>query len=85
MTIKMSKIKSSVEGDATGAMEKQAEEMTVRMYAAREEISLGTAYRRLWQGQIRARKIYGRWVISEPRAESDTKSEVSDPVTRVVE
>ncbi len=38
--------------------------LTVREYAAREGITLGTAYRRIWEGQIKAEQFYGRWLIS---------------------
>ena len=38
--------------------------LTVREYAAREGITLGTAYRRIGEGQIKAEQFYGRWVIS---------------------
>lgn len=60
-------------------------EMELREYASKEHISLGTAYRRIWEGRIRATKHYGRWVILQPQAESNTKSEVSNPVTKGVE
>jgi hypothetical protein len=38
--------------------------LTVREYAAREGITLGTAYRRIWERQIKAEQFYGRWLIS---------------------
>jgi hypothetical protein len=38
--------------------------LTVREYAAKEGITLGTAYRRIWEGQITAEQFYGRWLIS---------------------
>ena len=38
--------------------------MTVREYAAREGITLGTVYRRIWEGQVNATQVYGRWLIS---------------------
>lgn len=38
--------------------------ISVRDYAIKEGISLGTAYRRLWEGRVRARKRDGRWRIS---------------------
>ena len=44
-------------------MEKAVEPMTIRTYAAREEISLGSAYRRVWQNQVDAMKIDGAWQI----------------------
>jgi hypothetical protein len=38
--------------------------MTVREYAAKERISLGTAYRRIWEGRVTAHQVLGRWVIT---------------------
>lgn len=40
--------------------------LTVRQYAQREGITLQTAYRRIWQRQVPARRRYGRWLISAP-------------------
>jgi hypothetical protein len=40
------------------------EEMTVREYAAREGISIGAAYRRVWEGRVNAKQLYGRWLIT---------------------
>jgi hypothetical protein len=40
------------------------EGMTVREYATKEEITLGTAYRRIWEGQVKAEQFLGRWLIS---------------------
>jgi hypothetical protein len=37
--------------------------MTVREYAVREGISLGTAYRRIWAGKVEAQQFFGRWLI----------------------
>lgn len=42
--------------------------ITVRDYARKEGITLGTAYRRLWEGQINATKLLGRWVIVSAEA-----------------
>ena len=39
------------------------EGMTLRDYALQEGITMGTAYRRLWEGRVRATKFYGRWLI----------------------
>jgi len=39
--------------------------MTVRQYAAREGITLGTAYRRIWAGQVKASRFFDRWVIQD--------------------
>jgi len=37
--------------------------MSVRSYAIKEGVSLGTVYRRLWEGRIDATKRDGRWLI----------------------
>lgn len=37
--------------------------LSVREFALKEKLSLGSVYRRLWQGQLNARKEDGRWVI----------------------
>jgi hypothetical protein len=39
------------------------EGMTVRDYAIQKRITMGTAYRRLWEGRVRAKKFLGRWLI----------------------
>lgn len=54
--------------------------LSVREYAITEGISLGTAYRRLWEGRVQAAKCDGRWVIvsSETTAE-DAKSSGTAP------
>ena len=41
-----------------------SEPLAVREYAVKEGITLGTAYRRIWEGQVSARQVYGRWLIS---------------------
>jgi hypothetical protein len=41
-----------------------SEPLTVREYAMKEGVTLGTAYRRIWEGQVAARQVYGRWLIS---------------------
>jgi hypothetical protein len=38
--------------------------MTVREYATRERVTMGTVYRRIWEGHVKAEQIYGRWLIS---------------------
>jgi hypothetical protein len=43
----------------------EPKELTLREYAARERISMQTAYRRIWESRISARQVYGRWLISE--------------------
>jgi len=37
--------------------------ITVREYAAKKRITLGTVYRRIWEGNVSATKLYGRWLI----------------------
>ena len=37
--------------------------LSVRQFALKEKLSLGSVYRRLWQGQLRATKLDGRWLI----------------------
>jgi len=37
--------------------------ISIREYAENEGISLGTAYRRVWEGRASATKRDGRWVI----------------------
>jgi hypothetical protein len=51
------------------------EQMTVREYASVERISLGTAYRRLWEGRVKGVKIDGRWVIALEAVSSDERDE----------
>lgn len=41
--------------------------ISVRDYVTKEGISLGTAYRRLWEGRAHATKCDGRWVVT-PRS-----------------
>jgi hypothetical protein len=38
--------------------------LTVREYATKEGITLGAVYKRIWQGQLNATQLYGRWLIS---------------------
>ena len=38
-------------------------ELTVREYARQEGITIQTAYRRIWDGQVKAKQILGRWLI----------------------
>jgi hypothetical protein len=40
--------------------------ISIREYAIREGISLGTAYRRVWEGRASAAKRDGRWGILTP-------------------
>jgi hypothetical protein len=52
------------------------EGMTVRDYAIQQGITIGTAYRRLWEGHVHATKFYGRWLI-EP--EEDVRAHSAAP------
>lgn len=49
-------------------------EITVRDYARKEGITIGTAYRRLWEGQVRAIKVLGRWVVQSEEAATEDVS-----------
>jgi hypothetical protein len=49
--------------------------ISLREYAAKEGISLGTAYRRLWEGRVSATKCDGRWLISTSIDRIDEKRE----------
>jgi hypothetical protein len=57
--------------------------MTIREYARAEGITLGTAYRRVWQGQVEAEQVYGRWLISTgtKRSESPVDSKKPEKVS----
>jgi len=46
-------------------IDRQDEVITVREYAARKRITLGTAYRRIWAGQVHAQQFFGRWLIRD--------------------
>jgi hypothetical protein len=46
--------------------------LTLRQYATQEKISLGTAYRRIWEGKVSAKQILGRWLI-EPAQQCETE------------
>lgn len=39
-------------------------QLTVREYARQEGITIQTAYRRIWDGQVSATQYLGRWLIS---------------------
>ena len=45
-------------------MKTEESALTVREYAAKEGITLGTAYRRIWEGQVKAEQFLGRWLIT---------------------
>ena len=55
--------------------------ISLRDYAAKEGISLGTAYRRLWEGRVSATKCDGRWLIltSTGRTEEGGRDGKADP------
>lgn len=40
-----------------------AEEMTPVEYARTCGLTLGYVYAQIWDGRLRARKVYGRWLI----------------------
>ena len=48
--------------------------LTVREYAREEGITLQSVYRRIWQSQIQAQRIYGRWLISTQAARHEDDS-----------
>jgi hypothetical protein len=52
-----------------------SESLTVREYAKKEGITLGTAYRRIWEGHVSARQVYGRWLISLSNSVEQTTEE----------
>lgn len=52
--------------------------VTPREYAELMGCHLGTAYNRLWKGQVEARRYLGRWLIflpQEAKAEPENKFE----------
>ncbi len=49
--------------------------MTVRQYAVREGITLGTAYRRIWAGQVKASRFFDRWVIQDVGLDERTRDD----------
>ncbi len=53
--------------------------LTVREYAAKEGITLGTAYRRIWEGSVKAEQFLGRWLISPDKTKP--ASETAESVT----
>jgi len=50
------------------------EPLTVREYARQQRISLQTAYRRIWQGQVSAQQFYGRWLIMPDKEQAVAES-----------
>ena len=44
--------------------------LTVREYARLEQITLQTAYRRIWEGRVEAKQILGRWLVGSGAAQS---------------
>jgi hypothetical protein len=54
-----------------------SESLTLREYANREGISLGSAYRRVWEGRVPAKQLLGRWVIEpENQAQADSEERI---------
>ncbi len=43
------------------------QQLTVREYARQEDITIQTAYRRIWDGKVSATQYLGRWLIGESR------------------
>lgn len=43
--------------------------LTLSEYAREQGVTLQTCYRRVWQGQVRAEKVLGRWLIEPPDKE----------------
>jgi hypothetical protein len=54
--------------------------MTVREYAESEGISIGAAYRRLWEGRVNARQLYGRWLITPESNQSEPEAQENAPL-----
>jgi hypothetical protein len=44
--------------------------MTLREYAQQEGITIGTAYARIWNGKVQAKRVDGRWQITPPDPQS---------------
>jgi hypothetical protein len=55
--------------------------LTVREYATREGITLGTAYRRIWAGQVYAQQFFGRWLIRDLEPSTLPKTKPSNAGT----
>jgi len=53
--------------------------MTVREYALKERITLGSAYRRIWEGRVDAHQLLGRWVINPDDHPGKVAPETNDP------
>ena len=45
--------------------ESSLRELSLREYARKEGITLQSAYRRIWEGRVIARKMYDRWFIPD--------------------
>ena len=52
-----------------------SESLTLRQYATQEGISLGTAYRRIWEGKVQARQILGRWIVEPAKSNVEETAE----------
>jgi hypothetical protein len=53
-----------------------SEHMTVREYATKKQVTLGTVYRWLWQGRLDARQLYGRWLITQEQHQPEPAAAV---------
>jgi len=51
---------------------------TIREYAAEQHISLGAAYRRVWEGRVEAQQILGRWLITKATGEAKSTEPGTD-------
>ena len=61
-----------------GGVMEERKQITVREYALKEGVTLGTVYRRLWAKQIKAEQFYGRWLISPgEKAEPAVREDVT--------
>lgn len=48
--------------------------LSVREYAKQQGITICTAYRRVWQGDVPAEQILGRWFVQPPEGKEESKS-----------
>ena len=53
------------------------DEISIRTYARKEEITIGTAYRRVWEGKVPARQDNGRWLIQVSLPEREEEAVAS--------
>ena len=50
------------------------DQLTVREYARQQGITIQTAYRRIWDGQVKATQILGRWLVSPESTPAERRS-----------